>query len=143
MRALVIDDSSTIRQIIRQTLEKRLGFEVVEADSVGEAMDRIAWGGRYDLVVTDLLMPGLPGYSLIRRIRQEETGGEVPILVVSVEALDRKCLEEAAEAGASGFLAKPFRMGELERAVRSVLDAGEAHHRTQGTGTPVETAPSR
>lgn len=121
MRALVIDDSSTIRQIIRQTLEKRLGFEVVEADSVGEAMDRMAWGAPYDLVVTDLLMPGLPGYSLIRRIRQEETGGEVPILVVSVEVLDRKCLEEAADAGASGFLSKPFRMAELERAVRSVL----------------------
>ncbi|MHB8767278.1 MAG: response regulator [Deferrisomatales bacterium] len=121
MKALVIDDSSTLRQIIRHTLEIGLGFTVAEAEDVGHALDVLHRDGPFQLVVTDLNMPGLSGLSLVRRLGAGGQGEGARVLVVSVEGHERRVADEALAAGASGFLAKPFRREELVAAVRGVL----------------------
>ncbi len=123
MKALVIDDSSLIRRIVRQALEERLGLTVAEAEDVGDALDRLAWGEPPGLIVTDIHMPGLDGISLIRRLRLNDHTPRVPILVLSVEALDSDAGQKAEEAGATAFLGKPFRLEEFIATVRSLLPA--------------------
>ncbi len=117
MKALVVDDSSTIRRIIREVLETRFGFTVQEAEDVGEALDQ---EGPFDLVVTDLLMPGLSGLSLVRRLRGNPATAQVPILVVSVE-VTADVAQRALATGASAFLGKPFHLKDLGDKVAALL----------------------
>ncbi|GAB4254247.1 MULTISPECIES: response regulator [Deferrisoma] len=117
MKALVVDDSSTIRDIVGTVLRKRLGLEVVEAEGTADALQR---PGPFDLVVTDLVMPGEHGFELIRRLRERDDTRSVPILVVSVE-IHPEVATRALEAGADRFLGKPFRLADLEAAVRELL----------------------
>ncbi|MHB8763770.1 MAG: response regulator [Deferrisomatales bacterium] len=117
MKALVVDDSSTIRRIIREVLETRFGLEVEEAEDVGQALDL---EGPFALVVTDLLMPGLNGLALIRRIRGRSGETRTPILVVSVE-VEPETTRRALELGADAFLGKPFHLRDLTERVASLL----------------------
>ncbi|MEW6488608.1 MAG: response regulator [Thermodesulfobacteriota bacterium] len=119
MHVLVVDDSSTIRRIIRQVLEAQFDASVEEAQGVGDAL---ALPGPFDLVVTDLLLPDRHGFSLLRELRARPDTARVPVIVVSVE-VEPGTAREALAAGASAFLGKPFRLRELADAVGSALGA--------------------
>lgn len=111
---LIVDDEPRIRTMLRRYLVEE-GFRVSEAAD-GAAM-RAALGGKVDLVLLDLMMPGEDGLTLARHIRQR---GTIPIIMLTGkgDVIDRVA---GLEAGADDYLAKPFHLREVLARIRSVL----------------------
>ena len=103
-RVLVIDDSESIRSILRLTLRFR-GYEVVEAASGEEGLAALG-RERFDLVFCDLAMPGVNGLEVIRRARANPDTHAVPIIVLSAE--ERETKTRALAEGANDCVDKPF-----------------------------------
>jgi DNA-binding response OmpR family regulator len=114
-RVLVADDESVIRETVGFNL-RREGLDVVFAEDGPSALQAIL-EQRPDVVVLDIMMPGMDGFEVSRRVRQEST---VPILLLSArgEEIDRIV---GLEMGADDFLVKPFAMRELVARVRAML----------------------
>ncbi len=121
LRILVADDSVTTRHMLEQVV-RASGYEPVLAASGAEGWE-ILRRERIDLVVTDLDMPELDGYGLIRRIRSTQATASLPIVVLSNRAGDAQRVEEA---GANAFLPKDrFRQREFAALVAELLGRGE------------------
>jgi len=116
---LVVDDSPSLRGMIAACL-RAAGHSVTEASDGAQAC-ALASGTDFSLVVTDLVMPGIDGLGLIRALRGNPRHASLPILVLSTEA-DDAVRTRAREAGASGFLGKPFDPEELLLAVGALMD---------------------
>ena len=114
---LTVDDSPSIRQTVRLTLAMA-GFEVSEADSAQAALE-VCEQSKFDVVVTDLNMPGMDGIELIRRLRAQPKFRFIPILMLTTESqLDRK--QEGKSAGATGWIVKPFTADQLLAVIKKV-----------------------
>jgi putative two-component system response regulator len=112
-RVLVIDDDTGIRKIT-QILVESLGHDVEPARDGMEGLAKLQLG--IDLILLDVVMPGLDGFDVCRRIRQDPNGRDVPVIMVtSLETREHRL--EAVEAGANDFIAKP--VDETELRVRS------------------------
>jgi len=114
-RILVIDDEPQIRRSLQVNLEGK-GYAVAAAADAGQALQAIA-NRAPDVIVLDLLMPGMDGMALTRRIREHST---VPIIILSAIGDERKKVE-ALELGADDYVTKPFSTEELLARIRSVL----------------------
>ena len=103
---LIVDDFPTMRRIVKNLLGD-LGFtNTVEADD-GETALPVLKGGGIQFVVTDWNMPGMTGIELLKAIRADEELSHLPVLMVTAEA-DKAQIVEAAQAGVSGYIIKPF-----------------------------------
>jgi DNA-binding response OmpR family regulator len=107
---LVADDDPDILALVSLTLE-RDGYEVAQARNGEEAL-RIASQQTLHLAVLDLMMPGIDGYEVTRRLREADPGGDLPILVLSAFAEDKQAALALA-AGADAYIRKPFSPREL------------------------------
>lgn len=116
---LVVDDSSTMRQMVAFTLTGA-GFQVVEAGNGKEAMSKVAGGVKPDLVVTDLNMPEMDGIGLIKEIRKMASLKFIPILMLTTESADTK-KKEGQAAGATGWIVKPFNPEQMLTVIKKVL----------------------
>jgi two-component system chemotaxis response regulator CheY len=120
-RILTIDDSKTIRDMLRMTLAGA-GFEVLQAvdgQEGVEVMDR----EKVDLVITDINMPRMNGYEVVRHLRGNPNHRKLPILVLTTESdTDKKHL--ARDAGATGWMVKPFDPDRLLATVNKVIPQG-------------------
>jgi len=105
VRVLLVEDHDVLRQLFARVLKSN-GFTVCAASNGGEALDCLA-GFEPDVVVTDLMMPVVDGYELIRRLRAMPTMKEVPIVAMTAAATS-EAEREAREAGAANLIAKPF-----------------------------------
>jgi two-component system KDP operon response regulator KdpE len=114
-RILIVDDDAAIRATLAEQLASR-DYEITSAADGGEGFDRFRLDPP-DLVLTDLAMPGVDGYELIRRIRSVSA---VPILVLSVRGGDAEKVR-ALDLGADDYVVKPFSMAELLARVRAQL----------------------
>ena len=116
-RILTIDDSRTIRQMLLLTLDGA-GYEVLQAADGQEGIDLLARED-VDVVITDINMPRLDGYDVIRRMRANPYHQSTPILVLTMEGdADKKNL--AREIGATGWVVKPFDPHRLIETIRKV-----------------------
>ena len=115
---LAVDDSASMRQMVRFTLESA-GYRVVQAVDGIEALD-YAKGSAVDLVLTDVNMPRMDGIALIRELRQLPAYKFTPLLMLTTESGGDKKLEGKA-AGATGWLVKPFDPEQLVATVRKVI----------------------
>jgi two-component system chemotaxis response regulator CheY len=106
MHALVVDDSSTIRMILKEFL-KKLGFEVSEAGNGQEALDRLKGMGKADLVLVDWNMPVMDGVSFVRAVRAQPGYASLPLLMVTTNT-ELSQVSTALEAGANEYIMKPF-----------------------------------
>jgi two-component system chemotaxis response regulator CheY len=123
IRFLVVDDFSTMRRIIKNFLND-LGYtHVAEADE-GKAALAVLKAGNIDLVITDWNMPGMPGLELLKAIRSDPALQKLPVLMVTAES-KREQIIEAAQAGVSGYVVKPFTAQVLKEKIEKVL-AGRA-----------------
>ncbi len=121
-RVLVIDDDDGIRRIT-QVLVEGLGHEVEAARDGIEGLAKLQLG--VDLVLLDVVMPGLDGFDVCRRIRQDAMGRDVPVIMVtSLETREHRL--HAVEAGANDFIAKPVDETELRVRATSLLKMKEA-----------------
>jgi two-component system chemotaxis response regulator CheY len=106
MRALVIDDSRTVRIIIGQIL-REVGLEVLEASDGLEALEQLKQNPDVKLMLVDWNMPQMNGFDLVRAVRAQRTYDAVRILMVTSEAQSEQ-VTRALNAGANEYLMKPF-----------------------------------
>lgn len=116
-KALTVDDSKTMREMVSFTL-KSAGFEVHEAEDGVQAVNLLA-GNKVDVVITDLNMPNMNGIELIRKLRADPNHRTTPILMLTTEA-DGAKKEEGKAAGATGWIVKPFQPEKLVAVVQKV-----------------------
>ena len=119
MRFLVVDDSTTMRRIIINTLNK-LGYtEVVEAGNGREGIDRVN-EGPVDLVITDWNMPEMNGIEFIRALRAMDGKQHLPVLMVTTNAA-KDDIVEALRAGVTNYVVKPFTSDTIKEKIDAVL----------------------
>jgi len=119
MKFLVVDDFSTMRRIVRNLL-KELGFtNVQEAEDCVQGLEMLK-SGDFDFVVSDWNMPNMTGIDMLRAIRADPTLKHLPVLMVTAEA-KRENIIEAAQAGASGYVVKPFTAGTLDEKLKKIF----------------------
>ncbi len=117
---LVVDDSSSMRQMVSYTLESA-GHRVVAACDGAQALEVAdEQPDEFDLVITDINMPVMDGFALIRELRASSRYQYRPILVLSTEATQDK-KSEGKRAGATGWIVKPFDPDQLLGVVRRVV----------------------
>ena len=117
MRVFVVDDEPAVRESLRRALELE-GYDVELAGSGEEAVQRLGRNGQPDAVILDVLMPGIDGLEVCRRLRA--TGNEIPILMLTARAeVDSRVA--GLDAGADDYLAKPFALAELLARLRALL----------------------
>lgn len=118
-RFLVVDDFSTMRRIVRNLL-KELGFvHVQEAEDGVQGLAKLR-AETFDFVVTDWNMPNMTGIELLREIRKDAKLKHLPVLMVTAEA-KRENIIEAAQAGASGYVVKPFTAATLDEKLKKIF----------------------
>lgn len=117
MNVLTVDDSRTIREMLRQTLADA-GFTVFQAADGMEGLE-VLDRSEPDVIVTDINMPRMDGFEFIENVRRGGRWRGVPILVLTTESDPEKKIR-AREAGATGWIIKPFNPIKLVEAVRRV-----------------------
>lgn len=123
MKFLVVDDFSTMRRIVRNLL-KELGFtNVDEAEDGVVALQKLK-GGDFEFVVTDWNMPNMTGIELLRAIRNDAELKHLPVLMITAEAKKENIIE-AAQAGASGYIVKPFTAATLSEKLNKIFEKME------------------
>ena len=129
---LVVDDLPQNLRLLDAVLSPK-GYEVRTADSGEEALQMVG-DDPPDIILLDILMPGIDGYEVCRRVRDDEATAFLPVVMITASGEQEKIL--AIEAGADDFIAKPFDQNEL-LARREVAPAGQAlprHDRAPGRG---------
>lgn len=120
MRVLVIDDSRTVRIIIRQALAEA-GLDVIEAANGREGLDQLRAHDDVDLVLVDWNMPEMNGLEFVQAVRAQRSYDPVRIMMVTTET-EQEQVVRALNAGANEYLMKPFTK-EVLVAKLSLLDA--------------------
>lgn len=119
MKILVVDDSSTMRRIIKNTLN-RLGYtELFEAEHGAEAWE-ILQQNDLDVLITDWNMPEMNGLELVKKVRGEERYLDMPIIMVTTEGGKAEVIT-ALKAGVNNYIVKPFTPQVLKEKLEAVL----------------------
>jgi len=124
MKILIVDDFSTMRRIIRNLL-KELGYANADEAEDGQVALTKLRGGGFEFVVSDLNMPNMNGFELLRQIRGDDSLKHLPVLLVTAEA-KKEDIVTAAQAGASGYIVKPFTRATLEEKLNKILEKMKA-----------------
>ena len=120
MRILIVDDFSTMRRIVKNLLND-LGFtNTAEADDGTSALPMLQ-SGSFDFVVTDWNMPNIDGLQLLQAIRSNPALSRLPVLMITAEAKKENIIA-AAQAGASGYIVKPFTAATLAEKLQKIFD---------------------
>ncbi|ANI81731.1 MULTISPECIES: chemotaxis response regulator CheY [Kosakonia] len=120
LRFLVVDDFSTMRRIVRNLL-KDLGFNNVEEAEDGlDALNKLR-ASTFDFVISDWNMPNMDGLQLLTEIRNDAAFSKMPVLMVTAEAKKENIIA-AAQAGASGYVVKPFTAATLEEKLNKIFE---------------------
>ena len=118
-RILVIDDDEFNIRLLEKILEEN--YEVVSAMTGSEGLDIIRSGRGFELVLLDWMMPGMDGLSLLVAIKADQSIKDTPVIFVSGKT-EPEIIEEGIEAGASGFITKPYNRDEILESIRSAIE---------------------
>jgi len=121
-KILVVDDSETIRQQIRQALAAT-GYEIIEAVDGVDGLEKLRAVADVDLALCDVNMPRMNGLDMIAELQR--TGSQIPILMLTTEG-QPSLIRRAREAGAKGWIVKPFKPELLIAAVTKLIDSSPA-----------------
>ncbi|NYT61983.1 chemotaxis response regulator CheY [Alcaligenaceae bacterium] len=120
MKILIVDDFPTMRRIIKNLL-KDLGFENVdEAEDGAMGLEKLR-NGNFEFVVSDWNMPNMDGLAMLQHIRADPALAALPVLMVTAEAKKENIIA-AAQAGANGYVVKPFTAATLEEKLNKIFD---------------------
>lgn len=119
LKFLVVDDFSTMRRIVCNFL-KELGFSNVEEAEDGVAALQKLREGNFDFVVSDWSMPNMDGLTMLQKVRADDVLKQIPVLMVTAEAKKENIIA-AVQAGASGYIVKPFTAATLGEKLNKIL----------------------
>ena len=117
MKVLVIDDSSTMRRIIRNSLERLEFNNIVDAIDGADALTKV---DGCDLIITDWNMPEMNGLELVQTLRGSEAHKSTPIIMVTTEAGKNEIID-AIKNGVNNYIVKPFTIDVLKEKLEGVL----------------------
>lgn len=115
---LTVDDSTSVRQMVSFTL-REAGYDVIEACDGKDALNKIN-SKNVNLIITDLNMPNMDGIELIKKVRGMPALKFVPIVMLTTESQTEKKME-GKQAGATGWIVKPFKQDQLLAVVKKVI----------------------
>jgi two-component system chemotaxis response regulator CheY len=121
VRALIVDDSSVMRKIVERSL-RQAGVEplvVFEASSGIEGLDLLK-AQKVDLILSDINMPSMDGLDFLRQIRAQNLAPGVPVVMITTESSEEH-VKQAIQAGAQGYIRKPFTVEQVRERVLSLL----------------------
>jgi two-component system chemotaxis response regulator CheY len=119
LKFLVVDDFSTMRRIVRNLLKESGFAEADEAEDGVAALHKLR-NNTFDFVVSDINMPNMNGFELLKEIKADEKLKHIPVLMVTAEAR-KEDIVLAAQSGAAGYIVKPFTKAVLEDKVNLIL----------------------
>jgi two-component system chemotaxis response regulator CheY len=120
MKFLIVDDFSTMRRIVRNLL-KEIGYTNADEAEDGQAALAKLKNGNFEFVVSDINMPNMNGFELLTQIKSDAALKHLPVLMVTAEA-KKEDIVTAAQAGASGYIVKPFTKATLEEKVNKIIE---------------------
>jgi two-component system chemotaxis response regulator CheY len=120
LKFLVVDDFSTMRRIVRNLLKELGHASVDEAEDGVAALSKLK-RDNFDFVITDWNMPNMDGLQLLQVVRADPALSALPVLMVTAEAKKENIIA-AAQAGASGYIVKPFTAATLDEKITKILD---------------------
>jgi class 3 adenylate cyclase/CheY-like chemotaxis protein len=133
-RIAVVDDTPQNIKLLDALLTPR-GYEVIAASSGEEALEKIA-SERPDLILLDIVMPGMDGYEVCRRLRADESTAMLPVVMITASGEQEKVA--AIEAGADDFITKPLDQSELLARIRSLLRIKQYHDQIEAQAEQLE-----
>ena len=119
LKFLIVDDFSTMRRIVRNLLKEAGYANADEAEDGAVALQKLR-NMTFDFVVTDINMPNMNGFEMLTQVRQDAALKHLPVLMITAEAR-KEDIVMAAQAGASGYIVKPFTKATLEEKVTKIL----------------------
>ena len=119
LKFLIVDDFSTMRRIVRGLL-KEMGCNNAEEAEDGVVALNMLRQSRFDFVVSDINMPNMNGFDLLKAVKADESLKHLPVLMVTAEAR-KEDIVLAAQSGAAGYIVKPFTKATLEEKVQKIL----------------------
>lgn len=118
-KILVVDDSSTMRMLVKMSLKSFKGYEVLEANDGVSAIESCS-NVNFDLIITDLNMPEMNGFDFIKYIKKNPNYKDIPIIVLTTEGRDDD-KNQAMELGATEYIVKPFQPNQIIQLVKKFL----------------------
>jgi two-component system chemotaxis response regulator CheY len=121
VRALIVDDSSVMRKIVERSL-RQAGLEslvVFEAGSGVEGLE-VLKSKKVDLILSDINMPSMDGLEFVRQLRSQQLASGVPVVMITTESSEEH-VKQAIQAGATGYIRKPFTADQVKQRVLSLL----------------------
>lgn len=118
---LIVEDEGDVSEVLSFSL-RREGFRVLTASEAAEGL-ALAQAEAPDVVLLDVMMPGITGWEMLERMKSQDATRRIPVIMVTVLG-EPRFLDKAAEQGAAGFIRKPFKSEEVVRTIRSVLERG-------------------
>jgi two-component system, chemotaxis family, chemotaxis protein CheY len=115
---MTVDDSASVRQMVAFTL-RQSGYDVIEAVDGRDGVTKLK-GVKCDLIITDLNMPNMDGIDLIREVRTDPVNRTIPIVMLTTESQETR-KQEGKEAGATGWIVKPFKPEQLVAVAKRVI----------------------
>ena len=131
--ALVVDDSEPTRALIARILEQELGVQSILAGTCEEAL-RLARQREFDIILLDLLIPGIGGFEVLKAIRAESANTDTPVIILSVLD-DRASVERCMALKAHAFITKPVNREVVAGMVRAQLHGGATSARPWQRGS--------
>src|ERR1700740_584879 len=119
LRFLIVDDFSTMRRIVRNLL-KEIGFASAEEAEDGVVALSMLKTSKFDFIVSDINMPNMNGFELLKSIKADDSLKHLPVLMVTAEAR-KEDIVLAAQSGAAGYIVKPFTKATLEEKVAKIM----------------------
>ena len=119
LKFLIVDDFSTMRRIVRGLLKEMGCNNAEEAEDGAQALNLLKMQ-KFDFVVSDINMPNMNGFDLLKAIKADDALKHLPVLMVTAEAR-KEDIVLAAQSGASGYIVKPFTKATLEEKVTKIL----------------------
>ena len=118
---LIVDDEADVSEVLAFTL-RREGFRVQTASEAAEAL-ALARSERPDIVLLDVMMPGISGWEMLERMKSDDATRDIPVVMCTVLA-EPRFFEKAAEHKAAGYIRKPFKPESVVRTIKGVLSGG-------------------
>ncbi len=119
LKFLIVDDFSTMRRIVRGLL-KEIGYSNADEAEDGAVALQMMKTSKYDFVVSDINMPNMNGFDLLKAVKADDNLKHIPVLMVTAEAR-KEDIVLAAQTGAAGYIVKPFTKATLEEKVVKIM----------------------